>query len=55
MRVEKSGSVMIQFGHGHNEVIMDMIPIHVSRDDGAGNYTHHVGGYLMAHGGKRTG
>jgi SAM-dependent methyltransferase len=47
--------LMQDAGFGHNEVIMDMIPIHVSRDDGAGNYSHHVGGYLMAHGGKRTG
>jgi ubiquinone/menaquinone biosynthesis C-methylase UbiE len=47
--------LMQDAGFGHNEVIMDMIPIHVSQDDGAGNYTHHVGGYLMAHGGKRTG
>ncbi len=46
--------VMQDAGFGHNEVIMDMIPVHVRANDGAGNYTHHVGGYLMAHGGKRT-
>ncbi len=46
--------VMQDAGFGHNEVIMDTIPVHVSTDDGNGNYTHHVGGYLLAHGGKRT-
>ncbi len=46
--------VMQDAGFGHNEVIMDLIPVHVSTDDGAGNYTHHVGGYLLAHGGKRA-
>lgn len=47
--------LMQDAGFGHNEVIMDKIPIEHSRDDGVGNYTHHVGSYLMAHGGKRMG
>jgi len=45
--------LMTDAGFGHNEIIMDMVPVYVKQDDGNGNFTHHVGGVFMAHGGKR--
>ena len=45
--------LMSDAGFGHNEIIMDMVPVYVKTDDGKGNFTHHVGGTFLAHGGKR--
>ena len=39
----------------HNEVIMAMVRLHLSRSEGIGNYIHRVGGHLMVLGDKRTG
>lgn len=46
--------LMTDAGFGHNEIIMDMVPVYVKQDDGSGNFTHHVGGMFMAHGGKKA-
>ena len=39
----------------HNEVIMVMVRVHLSRSEGVSNYIHRVGGHLMVHGDKRAG